>query len=106
LPVGDLKRLMEAHGVPDAGCIEKAHLVEALLERFARPRQAASLSLPTIMQPAQCAICMSNFKEGDLLRQLGCSDLQASLVEKERPPARGICTPPSYPSPNPDPDPK
>ena len=77
LPVGDLKRLMEAHGVPDAGCIEKAHLVEALLDCFARPRQAASLSLPSIVQPAACAICMSGFKEGDLLRQLGCSELHA-----------------------------
>ena len=77
LPVGDLKRLMEAHGVPDAGCIEKAHLVEALLERFARPRPAASLSLPNIAQPTQCAICMSSFKEGDLLRQLSCSELYA-----------------------------
>ena len=55
--------------MPDAGCIEKAHLVEALLEAFARPRPPASLSLRSIAQPTQCAICMSAFKEGDLLRQ-------------------------------------
>ena len=74
---------MEAHGVADAGCIEKAHLVEALLESFARPRPAASLSLRSVAQPTQCAICMSAFKEGDLLRQLSCSELCAL----PRPPA-------------------
>lgn len=74
---------MEAHGVADAGCIEKAHLVEALLESFARPRPAASLSLRSVAQPTQCAICMSAFKEGDLLRQLSCSELCAP----PRPPA-------------------
>ena len=63
--------------MPDAGCIEKAHLVEALLEAFARPRPPASLSLRSIAQPTQCAICMSAFKEGDLLRQLSCSELCA-----------------------------
>jgi hypothetical protein len=110
LPVGDLKRLMEAHGVPDAGCIEKAHLVEALLERFARPRQAASLSLPSIAQPTQCAICMSSFKEGDLLRQLSCSELHVfcngciqQWLDKNTscPMCRTECGPPAPPEPPP-----
>jgi len=86
--------------VPDAGCIEKAHLVEALLEAFARPRPPASLSLRSIAQPTQCAICMSAFKEGDLLRQLSCSELCAPQRPPPLPPP-----PPSPPSPPPSPPP-
>ena len=73
LTVADLKRLMEVHGVSDAGCIERAHLVDALLEKAGRVAEPSSL--PGISQPAQCAICMNGFKDGDTLRQLDCSDL-------------------------------
>ena len=69
LSVSELKRVMEVHGISDAGCIERHHLVEKLLEKFVRPAAAdSSAGLPRISQPAACAICMSNFRDGEVLR--------------------------------------
>lgn len=110
MPVGELKRLMEVFSVSDAGCIEKQHLTDALLEKFRQGRATDAACLPCISQPSQCAICMSNFRDGEVLRQLGCSELHVfcngciqQWLDKNTscPLCRKECGPPAPPEPPP-----
>ena len=70
--ISDLKQLMRAHSVRAEGAIEKAHLVEALLESFATRPFHLARPVSTICDPMQCAICMYDFTDAELLLQLPC----------------------------------
>jgi len=115
MPVGELKRLMEVFSVSDAGCIERQHLTDALLDKFGQGRPVDTACLPCISQPSQCAICMSNFRDGDVLRQLGCSELHVFCTgciqqwldqNTSCPLCRKECGPPAPPVPPPRPPPR
>jgi hypothetical protein len=76
MSVSELKRLIHAHRLSDVGCIEKAHLIDVLSSLPPPPPDAAThdasspaLAQPcTVSTPTNCAICMSDFRDGETLK--------------------------------------
>ena len=92
LSIGELRQLVYARRLDDVGCIEKVHLIE-LLARYdtcppcepAEAEDGMAVHLSDALfdderrknLPQQCAICMTDFRESELLKVLPCSDLHA-----------------------------
>lgn len=70
--VPELKRLLCSHKLDPATCLERQDLIEAVLSHIALvPAPACGGHT----QPSQCSICMTEFTDGEQLRQLPCSEL-------------------------------